>query len=132
MKPGRTSRQSQRDYTALFCWLTPPIARLTFNVRRPTRMKHAAGSLFWMSSERSPFSERAVPLRGVKKKKERFGFRTSTSEEEAARFSSVKSGTAVNRQSALADEVRPNQASEPTRLRRSFLFAHAAHRAAHL
>jgi hypothetical protein len=95
-------------------------------------MKHAADSLFWVSPERSPFSERAVPLRGVKKKKERFGFRTSTSEEEAARFSSVKSGTAANQKSPSADAARPNQASEPTRLRRSFLFAHAAHRVAHL
>ena len=35
MRPGRTSRQSQRDYAALFCLLTPLIARLTFSVRRP-------------------------------------------------------------------------------------------------
>jgi hypothetical protein len=95
-------------------------------------MKHAAGSLFWMSSERSPLFKRAVPLHGVKKKEELFGFRTSTSEEKATRFSSVKIGTGLNRKSASADAARPNQSSEPTRLRRSFLFAHAAHRAAHL
>jgi hypothetical protein len=34
MRPGRTSRQSQRDYAALFCLLTPLIARLIFDVRQ--------------------------------------------------------------------------------------------------
>jgi len=95
-------------------------------------MKHAADSLFWMSPERSLFLERAVPLRGAKKKKEHFGFRASTGEEVAASFGGVKIDTAVDRKSASADEAQPNQSSEPTRLRRPFRFAHAAHRAAHL
>jgi hypothetical protein len=95
-------------------------------------MKHAADSLFIVSQERSPFFERAVPLCGVKKKKGRFGFRASTSAEAAASFRGVKIGTAVNRKRLSASGARPNQSSEPTRLRRPFLFAHAAHRAAHL
>jgi hypothetical protein len=68
----------------------------------------------------------------MKRKKERFGFRVSTGEEEAASFSRVKIGIAVNRKSARASATRPNQSSEPTRLRRHFLFACAIHRVAHL
>ena len=75
-------------------------------------MKHAADSLFMMSPERSPFFESAVPLRRVKRKKERFGFRASTGEEVAANFRPMKIGTAVNRKSASVDEARPNQASQ--------------------
>jgi hypothetical protein len=44
------------------------------------QVKHAADSLFLASSERSPLIERAVLLRGVKRKKEGFGFRGPTGE----------------------------------------------------
>ena len=54
MKPGRTSRQSQRDYATLFGLRTPLIARLTFNVRRP----HAdeARSRFFVYDEPGTFA----------------------------------------------------------------------------
>ncbi len=79
-------------------------------------MKHAADSLVMMNPERSPILERAVPLRGAKKKEERFGFRVSTGAEVFVSFGRVKSGTAVNRKSALADAARPNQSAQTTRL----------------
>jgi hypothetical protein len=72
-------------------------------------MKHAGDSLFLVSSERSPFSDRAVLLRGVKRKKERFGFRTSIGEEEVGSFSDVKICIAVNRKRLSASAARPSQ-----------------------
>ncbi|MDI1250235.1 MAG: hypothetical protein PSV13_15340 [Lacunisphaera sp.] len=82
---------------------------MTFDA--PTRMKHSGDSLFMMSPERSPFSERAVPLSGVKKE-ERFDFRASTGEAEGVRFRGVKIGTAVNRKKPRASAARSNQTSQ--------------------
>ena len=89
-------------------------------------MKHAADSLFGMNPEHSAFVEGAVLLRGEKKKEERFDFRTATREEEVVSACPMKIRSAMNRKRLSVNEARPNQSPEPTRLRRSFLFAHAA------
>jgi hypothetical protein len=79
-------------------------------------MKHAADSLLVKSPERSPVFERAVPLRGVKRKEERFGFLASTSDSVVVSFRGVKIRTAVLQKSASASAARPNQSAQTTRL----------------
>jgi hypothetical protein len=86
------------------------MADLTFGA--PMQIKRAAGPLFMMSAEGLPLFERAVPLCGVKKEKESFGFLASTDAEVFASFRGVKIRTAVNRKSASSDAARPNQSSQ--------------------
>ncbi len=128
MKPGRTSRQSQRDCAALLCLLTPLIARLTCSVRQKKmrtrkRRKRPAVSvpeekrrglsfyLFCFAALFTAFIGLELLL-GVGLSRNSFGHRINRSRE-AGKFSIAVSVTAVALGLAWYEKRRrPNQSPQ--------------------